>query len=895
MINIYPSTLDGAPLEEHRTLEPMTLGAWLRTNVKNYRAMDVAPISIHINGELIDSAAWDEAKFGPSDTVDIYPQPKAAGVGAFLVAYGGYIAAAIAVLAVLLMPKPASMNRNGQTQGNQLDLATTKGNQVKTNAPIREIAGKRKVYPDYLLPLRRYFTSPREQWVDMLLCVGKGKLSIPESRIQIGDTPVVSLGEDVEFSIYQPGADLSAEPCAVWWNSCPEVGATSTGTSGLQLKATFAVSPAASASSYLFDGDTITIPTGAGEFPAGWAAGMIARIEAPYSYTVIDGGADRDIIEGDLSQLAPFVGMVIEIVGDNEGFYVVDSFTPGALETDPDQMTLSYDGGAPVTGLLTGAVQMGIGYRGLRYRLIAANSLAISIERLTDTGGTDLDWPGFLPLTTGIVAITLDGSTQEGEWCGPFAACPDGEVTSQLEWDLMFPGGLIGIDKKGRSYPLSVTVEMQYRDIDAAGAWTSITKTYSATTMDQLGYTESVSLPTPMRAEVRMRRIGAESESTQQQDGVQWYGLRSRLNGPTSYEGVTLLAMRVRGGNRLAAQSEQLVSVEATRVLPVRNGGAWDVETPTRDIVPWIAHVARSIGYTDDDLDMAELDRLGEVWAARGDYFDSSVDSMSTVKQCLVDAMMAGFADITIDRGKIRPVRDEPRTTFEHMYTPQNMTEGLSRSFSARKPDDYDGVDVEYVDGVTWQKETVQCRLPGDIGQRVEKIELEGVTSRTRAWRIGMRQRRSQKYRRWSYQWATELDALNSRYLSFCAVGDDVPGYGQSAIMLSYDNGIIESSEPFDWSAAGPHVVGIRRPDGTLSGPYTATQVDEYHLSIDGLDFEPDTSWDIEPPHLLFGPLNRWSYPVLITGISPNGTESASVDAMNYDVRVYADDNNSPA
>jgi hypothetical protein len=34
---------------------------------------------------------------------------------------------------------------------------------------------------------------------------------------------------------------------------------------------------------------------------------------------------------------------------------------------------------------------------------------------------------------------------------------------------------------------------------------------------------------------------------------------------------------------------------------------------------------------------------------------------------------------------------------------------------------------------------------------------------------------------------------------------------------------------------------------------------------------------------------------VLITGISPNGTESASVEAMNYDVRVYADDNNAPA
>src|SRR5690606_13540947 len=113
-------------------------------------------------------------------------------------------------------------------------------------------------------------------------------------------------------------------------------------------------------------------------------------------------------------------------------------------------------------------------------------------------------------------------------------------------------------------------------------------------------------------------------------------------------------------------------------------------ETPTRDIVPWIAHVARSIGYTDADLDMAEIERLGAIWAARGDYFDYSADSSMTVKRVMNDAMQAGFATLTIDRGRIRPVRDEPRTTFEQPYTPQNMTGPLVRQFSARKPDDYD-------------------------------------------------------------------------------------------------------------------------------------------------------------------------------------------------------------
>lgn len=392
-----------------------------------------------------------------------------------------------------------------------------------------------------------------------------------------------------------------------------------------------------------------------------------------------------------------------------------------------------------------------------------------------------------------------------------------------------------------------------------------------------------------------MRRIGAKSGEASISDAVQWYGLRAKMPAPTSYAGVTTIAIRVRGGRRLASQSEQLVSVIATRVLPIRNGGAWDVETPTRDIAPWVAYLARSIGYTDDDIDFDELDRLGEIWAARGDYFDASIESSGTVKEWLNDALAAGFSELTLDHGLIRPVRDEPRTAFEHMYTPQNMTEGLSRQFSGVTPDDFDGVDVEYIDGITWQKETVECRIAGDVGRRVEKVTLEGVTDRTRAWRYGMRRRMMQKYRRWSYSFSTEMDALNSRYLSYCALADDVPGYGQSALMLSYDSGIIESSEPLDWSAGGAHVVGIRRPDGTMSGPYSATRIDDYRLSVTDVDFVPDTSWSIEPPHILFGPVTLWSYPALITAINPNGTEGASVEATNYDPRIYQYDNATPA
>jgi len=380
---------------------------------------------------------------------------------------------------------------------------------------------------------------------------------------------------------------------------------------------------------------------------------------------------------------------------------------------------------------------MCFGYAGLRYRITAAGTNTITVERLTDTGAVDEHWPGFDPLTSRAISMQLDDSTTEGDWAGPFTACPEGEVSAQIAWDVMFPGGLCFINDGGVVSPRAVTVETQYRNMATAGAWTSIQKTYTQQSLDQVGFTEREFLPTAiaMRAEVRMRRIGAKSTSTQVQDVVQWYGLRSQLHAPARYDGVTVLALRLRGGNRLASQSENLVSLEPTRILPVRSSGAPAGEQPTRDIAPWVLYIAKAIGYTEVDIDMTELDRLDAIWRARGDTFDLVIDDATTVKDALADVLRAGFAEFTVDRGRIRPVRDEPRTVFEQMYTPQNMTQGLVRRFTARRPDDYDGVDVEYMDARSWQKETVQCRLPGDQGRKVLKISLDGVTDRTRAWR----------------------------------------------------------------------------------------------------------------------------------------------------------------
>lgn len=510
-------------------------------------------------------------------------------------------------------------------------------------------------------------------------------------------------------------------------------------------------------------------------------------------------------------------------------------------------------------------------------------------QRLTPEGDADSDWAGFyMDTTSSAVSIRLDPQQIIGGWLGPFRATPASESTSLIEFDIFAPSGLAHVSDEGDLGAITRSFEVQWRA--NGGAWTALNYAVQHATRDQLGWTYPLAFWTPQTAvDIRVRRVGAESTETNILDKLEWYGLRSLLASPSSYAGVTTLALTVNDAEKIAGLSDQKINVIATRKL----GGV-----ATRAIDSWVRYVCTDIGYAAGDINETELTAMASIWTTRGDVYDYALVDQTTVKEELIQCLNAGFATLTIDQGQIRPARDVARSTFEHLYTPQNMTTTLKRKFTSYDPDDYNGVDIKYTSAITWKQETVECRLPGDTGTRTDSQTLKGVTDRTRAWRLGMRQRRIQYYRRKTYEFTTELDALNSSYLSYCALADDIPGYAQSALLVSLieesDAVILESSEPLVWAESGTHVVALRKSDGRLSGPHPATRIDDTHLSIESLDFVPVTSGVMEPTHLLFGLITRWCYPVLVTEIAPNG-DTVDVTAVNYDVNVYADDDHSPA
>ena len=994
MIRVFASRFNLEPHETHSVDREWTIEGWLCANVHTYDPAAVPQFSATLNGALIPTGDWPTQRFSPKDTLDLAVEPK--GTELF---FGGLFLVATRTLA----PKIPKVSSASNTPGKDINEASIKGNKVKLNDPIPDQAGFRKVYPSYLSPPRRYFAGPRDQRMDVCLCVGVGDLQIDSERVLIGDTPLISLGADADYAFYGPGESLANDPRSWWWNDVTEVGSSSNGASGLELTVSTLLTESYVASVHQFSGKNISIPNGSGAFPSDWSAGLIIRVEAPYTYEFIDGGAGADIVRGtNLGMLNPSVGQQIEIAGINEGLYTIASYSPasaaipgtpstltgsaapsrfdfstnnltfsvargtssysvtlttnttnlaglvtainaqlggaavrasasgpflrfteqtpyagqaitsgnaavvlgsaptsvtGAAATGEKQpeITLSFDNGVPATQLTLGSISTTIGQRGLRYRVTTFSTSQLTVDRLRADGSTDTTWPGFTYYQTANAAISLDQASRDGGYRGPFVMCPEGEKTTTLEIDVFCPSGLLGIGKKnGFEYPVRTFYQFEYRDFDVAGPWTVIELEHQAASRDAVGYTTRIELPYAMRAEGRMKKrfVAQAAYESEVNNNTVWYGARSLLPSKTSYEGATVGTFTVRGGDRLSASSEQQVSVQATRILPVRREGAWQAPEPTRSIAAYALYLLKQVGYTDDDLDLAEWDRLGALWDARGDYYDNVHSTASTVQSILEDCLAAGFAEITVRRGLLRPVRDEPQDTFASLYTPASMTEDgmLDQQFDAIQPGDYDGVDVEYTDSRTWQVATVRCDLPGDARQRVMKIQANGVISRDKAYQIGMRQRRALKYRRKTFDWSTEMAAFNSNYLDFVQVAGDVPGYAQVALLKGYDsaNRLIAVGEVFDWSVGvPPFQVSLRRPDGTNSGPYVVTRVDDYRLQLDReLDFPVIVDGSIEPPHVLFG----IGWPVQITEIDPEGTRACRVQARIYDGRVYADD-----
>ena len=1011
-IRLYPSRLPGEPLEiyEHRDT---TLHDWMLQHVDNYRNEMAQRVAFEVNGKPVLPAEWPLCFISAESDVKAYPIP---GEGVTATTIAAWAAAAIAAAsAVYVLITMSNMDKGGYSSSNGLglDLNPAKANQAKLGDPIREVFGRCRIYPDYVVqPVTRFNPDdPTLMTVEMMVCLGKGNFAFTNGDIRVGSTPILALGDLFSHNVYAPGADVSGDRRSENWFNSTEVGGTSSG-SGLDMAQTSPDSTDITADSMTVSGPSVTFSglvdssvddDEGNSLPESWVTGALVTIVAPANFQ-ISTAAGYSVLTNDLiAEINPSPGMpvTLEINGaqydlfvatytpkqdavpgvggtasavrgnaapttydfsvNNENFslfwqghyyfvqlvdnYItmsglldainsrltgsgliahddggvvriveisspwkggdIDSIFPVSVFGDDPEFTLgtASSGGSPAItanvtlayGSVTGAAFSGIpeglqrlslAHRGNEYRIADADGTTATVQRVID-GEVDPSWPGFSPRT--MIDYQATGISDNNTWMGPFLVCPENEVVDAFEVNFSFPSGICGFDSKGKKRIRHCEWEIQYRVYGSGAGWTSKQGVYALKNVNGLGFTERFNLASPGLVEVRCRRLN-EQGSNNARDSMYWQALRGRLLAwPSSYAGVTLMGVTVETGGKLAAQSDRRVNVVATRIYDT--GIA-------RSISGALYHVGRSL---DMEMDTTAIDALEDnYWTPNGETFDFATGDSISALEMLQKIAAAGKSYFLLNTQSVAAVGREGVKPWTGAITPHEMVSELQTDFSTVTDDDYDGIDVTYINGTTWAEETVQCRLPGNpTPQKIEAYRADGVGNPDHAYQIGMRRLMKYQLQRMTHKTTTELDALCYNVGDRIVLTDDIPGSNTVSCLIesmTTAGGVttFEVSEPLDWTFANPRIY-LRYQDGTASRLFEASPAgDSYQVSVPYQSEFADILLDdpiIEPPRLIFCSSESDFYDAIVSEVVPLDDGTCEVTARQYRAEFYDYDN----
>lgn len=486
-------------------------------------------------------------------------------------------------------------------------------------------------------------------------------------------------------------------------------------------------------------------------------------------------------------------------------------------------------------------------------------------------------------------------------YLGPFVANSSGTYANKLAVDIVLPRGLFRMNKKGHVKTKSLSFRVQAQEIDnstgvATGSWVTLgnyTITKGTTTPQRLTYRYSVAKG---RYRVRVARTDEKDTANNVGHDISWAGLKAYLVSDKTFPGMTLLAVRIRATNNISSAASRKVNVIATRMLPTWNPtSGWSGNVATRNPAWAIADILRSkFGgrLIDSYIDLDSLRSLSLICDERKDYFDYRFDSKTTVWDAITTVGLSCRTKPYMQGGLVRLFRDQKQTVPVGMFSMRNIVKNsFSVNYVMPTDDTADAVEVEYYDYRLWSYKTVMAKMPDSEQENPITLSLNGITNREQAYREGMYQAACNRYRRRIITFTTGMEGFIPSIGDLCYIQHDMPQWGQSASVKSYSESskVLVLSEPLKWKSGQTHYISLRRYNGTVNGPISATRGgnDNEVILAESPDFQVRDGAFGEATHVSFGWGDTWSIPAICTGVSPKSMNTVELTFVGESDAVH--------
>lgn len=560
-------------------------------------AHDLASITAIADGVKIPRDLWDRVRLTGVKGISFVIEPQGAAmlIGALIVAL------ATAVYTFIMMRKLKTKGKGESKSGSSIYDPNAQGNQIKLEQPIPEQFGLVKAFPDYIAD-KHYYYRRNKRYLDLLLCQGVGNFAWSLDTLYIGNTAISTYSDsDIDVQVFGPGEDLSGHHAHECWYSSTEVGQSgkevnaqpqaARGT-GENLAANITLNLADLSVTLSFDpqwqaGDIFKISGLRGADVAIAATGAAYEIGGSTRIAVADfphadmAGAMGKSVSADVTRYgvtAHIDGLTIQNYGETSSG---EKFLDISLISGVNHVSNVIAHDFPINGQAWNDGHFAD--NGL-YKVLQANGAKLTVQGVRKYGVdyiADDSWGGFRHsgYFAGTILTLVDTArsvtSAKSNIAGPYRANPIGQKSNRYEIDLNFPSGLYKMSDEGDYESRTAHILIEYRKAGSTDAWTRIQKTYTAASPDEIGETIEITTPETEAYEFKVTNESEYSDSSQVQQNFMWGGLRTLIAAPTRYEGVTVIAMTVRGSAQLAELGDnQISTLWCRRIAPLKDEAA---------------------------------------------------------------------------------------------------------------------------------------------------------------------------------------------------------------------------------------------------------------------------------------------------------------------------------
>ncbi|WP_228273692.1 host specificity factor TipJ family phage tail protein [Rhodocyclus tenuis] len=430
----------------------------------------------------------------------------------------------------------------------------------------------------------------------------------------------------------------------------------------------------------------------------------------------------------------------------------------------------------------------------------------------------------------------------QGAWVGGgvgFVAVLADTSATEIGVDIVCPYGLYLLNDSGGFETLSVHVRLQAIALDAIGApvgdWFvlgDITHAASTNTAQRVSKRWPVAAG---RYAVRGTRIDAKNTSNRAGHEVTWAGLRAYLPTPLSFPDNTVIAIRSKASGQLTQASSRKVFVRGMGMVPTWSpANGWSAPVATRAIAWAAADILMADygrGAAAASIDLDKLYQLDQVWEARGDRFDASFDTRSTVAEALTACLKAGRAQWFQVAGMFSFARDEWQSVPSTTFTPGNIVRGsveVEYVMPGDKTSDF--VRAKYWDTTVFGWREVDCKIDGSTSTKPASVSYFGIGDRQHVWREGVTDAAENVYRRRVLTFQSELEGRLLLPLDTIAISHHLVNRSQTGevVAIGADDGnggmpvgtTLTLSTDVEFVPGNDHYLVMGTLTGGRSGPW---------------------------------------------------------------------------